>query len=49
MGIPVRRLYRRVRKSVKDLFGYAPGEKKEEKGPLEFLGDGNYELPGAGR
>ena len=49
MGIPVRRLYRRVRKSVKDLFGYAPGEKEEEKGPLELLGDGNYELPGAGR
>lgn len=49
MGIPVRRLYRKVKKSVKDLFGYIPGEKEEEKGPLEFLGDGNYELPGAGR
>jgi len=49
MGIPVRRLYRKVRKSVKDLFGYVPGEKEEEKGPLEFLGDGNYELPGAER
>jgi ferredoxin len=49
MGIPVRRLYRRVRKSVKDLFGYSPGEKEDEKGPLEFLGDGNYELPGAGK
>jgi ferredoxin len=49
MGIPVRRLYRKVRKSVKDLFGYIPGEKEEEKGPLEFLGDGSYELPGAGK
>jgi formate dehydrogenase subunit beta len=49
MGIPVRKLYRKVRKSVKDLFGYIPGEKEEEKGPLEFLGDGNYELPGAGK
>ena len=49
MGIPVRKLYRKVRKSVKDLFGYVPGEKEGEKGPLEFLGDGSYELPGAGR
>jgi ferredoxin len=49
MGIPVRRLYRKVRKSVKNLFGYVPGEKEEEKGPLEFLGDGSYELPGAGK
>lgn len=49
MGIPVRRLYRKVRQSVKDLFGYLPGEKEEEKGPLEFLGDGSYELPGTGK
>ncbi|HMK51997.1 MAG TPA: 4Fe-4S binding protein [Thermodesulfobacteriota bacterium] len=49
MGIPVRRLYRKVKKSVKDLFGYVPGEKEDEKGPLEFLGDGSYELPGAGK
>jgi formate dehydrogenase subunit beta len=49
MKIPVRRLYRKVRKSVKDLFGYIPGEKEDEKGPLEFLGDGNYELPGSGK
>lgn len=49
MGIPVRKLYRKVRKSVKDLFGYVPGEKEGEKGPLEFLGDGSYELPGAGK
>jgi ferredoxin len=49
MGIPVRRLYRKVRKVVKDSFGYVPGEKEEEKGPLEFLGDGSYELPGAGK
>lgn len=49
MGIPVRRLYRRVRESVKDLFGYVPGEREDEKGPLEFLGDGSYELPGTGR
>jgi hypothetical protein len=49
MGIPVRRLYRKVKKSVKDLFGYIPGEKEGEKGPLEFLGDGSYELPGAGK
>jgi len=49
MGIPVRRLYRKVRQSVKDLFGYVPGEREEEKGPLEFLGDGSYELPGTGR
>ncbi len=47
MGIPVRRLYRKVKKSIKDLFKYIPGEKAEEKGPLEFLGDGSYELPGA--
>lgn len=49
MGIPVRKLYRKVRKSVKDLFGYTPGEDKELKGPLEFLGDGTYELPGTGK
>jgi ferredoxin len=49
MGIPVRRLYRKVRKSVQDLFRYVPGEREEEKGPLEFLGDGSYELPGAGK
>jgi formate dehydrogenase subunit beta len=49
MGIPVRRLYRKVRKSIKDLFGYVPGENEEEKGPLEFLGDGSYEVPGAGK
>jgi formate dehydrogenase (coenzyme F420) beta subunit len=49
MGIPVRRLYRKVRSSVKDLFGYVPGETEEDKGPLEFLGDGSYELPGAGK
>ena len=49
MGIPVRRLYRKVRRTVKDLFGYAPGEDKDLKGPLEFLGDGSYELPEAGR
>jgi len=49
MGIPVRRLYRKVRKTVKDLFHYMPGEDKENKGPLEFLGDGTYELPGAGK
>jgi ferredoxin len=49
MNIPVRRLYRRVRKSVRDLFGYVPGEKEDEKGPLEFLGDGGYELPGTGK
>jgi formate dehydrogenase (coenzyme F420) beta subunit len=49
MGIPVRRLYRKVRNSVKDLFGYTPGETEEEKGPLEFLGDGSYELPGSGK
>ena len=49
MGIPVRRLYRKVRKTVKDLFGYVPGEDENQKGPLEFLGDGSYELPGAGK
>jgi len=49
MDIPVRRLYRKVKKSVKDLYGYEPGDKVDEKGPLEFLGDGSYELPGAGR
>ncbi len=47
MGIPVRRLYRKVSRAVKDLFGYVPGEKAEEPGPLEFLGDGGYEPPGA--
>lgn len=45
MGIPIRRLYRKVKKTVKDLFAYVPGEKEQEKGPLEFLGDGSYELP----
>ncbi len=49
MGIPVRKLYRKVRKSVKDLFHYTPGEDEELKGPLEFLGDGSYELPGTGK
>jgi len=49
MGIPLRSLYRKVRKAVKDIFGYVPGEDREGKGPLEFLGDGSYELPGAGR
>ena len=49
MGIPVRRLYRKVRKTVKDLFGYVPGEAMDQKGPLEFLGDGSYEVPGAGK
>ncbi len=49
MGIPVRRLYRKVKKAVKDLFGYIPGENEDEKGPLEFLGDGSYELPGTGK
>jgi len=49
MGIPLRRLYRKVRKSAKDLFGYVPGGKEDEMGPLEFLGDGSYELPGAGK
>ncbi|MGZ3514650.1 MAG: 4Fe-4S binding protein [Thermodesulfobacteriota bacterium] len=49
MGIPIRKLYRRVRNSVKNLFGYVPGEKADEKGPLEFLGDGSYELPGVGK
>jgi ferredoxin len=49
MGIPVRRLYRKVRKTVKDLFDYVPGEDKDQKAPLEFLGDGSYELPGAGK
>jgi formate dehydrogenase subunit beta len=48
-GIPVRRLYRKVRKSVKDLFGYIPGEKEDERGPLEFLGDGSYEPSETGR
>jgi formate dehydrogenase subunit beta len=47
MGIPVRRLYRKVRRSVKELFDYLPGETEGEKGPLEFLGDGSYELPKA--
>ncbi len=49
MGIPVRRIYRKVKKTVKDLFDYIPGEKDEERGPLEFLGDGSYELPEAGK
>lgn len=49
MGIPLRRLYRKIRKSVKDLFGYVPGKDYEGNGPLEFLGDGTYELPGVGK
>ena len=48
MGIPVRRLYRKVRKTVKDLFHFVPGEERGTKGPLEFLGDGTYDLSGAG-
>jgi formate dehydrogenase (coenzyme F420) beta subunit len=49
MGIPVRRLYRKVSRAVKDLFGYVPGEKADDSGPLEFLGDGSYEPPAPGR
>ena len=49
MGIPVRRLYRKVEKIGEGSLWICPGEKEEEKGPLEFLGDGSYELPGAGK
>ncbi len=48
MGIPVRRLYRKVSRAVRDLFGYIPGERVDEPGPLEFLGDGSYEPPAPG-
>ena len=33
MDIPVRTLYRKIGRCVKELFGYVPGEKEEEKGP----------------
>ncbi len=49
MDIPVRTLYRKIGRCVKELFGYVPGEKEDEKGPLEFLGDSGYDLPGAGK
>jgi ferredoxin len=49
MEIPLRRLYRKVKKTVRDLFGYIPGEKEEERGPLEFLGDGSYKLSESGK
>jgi len=44
-GIPLRTLYKEVRRAVKDLFGYEPGLSVEEKEPFGYLGDGRYEVP----
>ncbi len=43
--IPLRTLYRKVRESVKDLFGYEPGRSVEEMEPFGYLGDGMFEIP----
>lgn len=42
--IPLRSLYRKVRATVKDLFGYLPGENVEDLPPLEVLGDGAFDI-----
>lgn len=42
--IPLRTLYRKVRETVKNLFGYVPGENIEDLPPLEVLGDGAFEI-----
>lgn len=42
--IPLRTLYRKVRETVKSLFGYVPGENVEDLPPLETLGDGTFEI-----
>ncbi len=42
--IPLRTLYRKVRETVKNLFGYLPGENIEDLPPLEVLGDGTFDI-----
>ncbi len=42
MDIPLRRLYRRVREIVQDLFDYLPGEKRDAVPPIQILGDGTF-------
>jgi Fe-S oxidoreductase len=42
--IPLRTLYRKVRETVRDLFGYLPGENVEDPPPLEVLGDGTFDI-----
>lgn len=42
--IPLRTLYRKVRETVKNLFGYLPGENVDDLPPLESLGDGTFEV-----
>jgi formate dehydrogenase subunit beta len=45
-NIPLRTLYRKVREIVKIHFNYLPGEDKETFPPLQFLGDGSFEVNG---
>ena len=45
MGIPLRRLYRRVREAGEEIFGYLPGADPEARPPFEFLDDGKFEIP----
>ncbi|MFQ5842549.1 MAG: 4Fe-4S ferredoxin, partial [Thermodesulfobacteriota bacterium] len=47
--IPLRTLYRKVRETVKNLFGYLPGESTEDLPPLEVLGEGTFEIGEAGK
>ena len=47
--IPLRTLYRKVRETVKNLFGYMPGESVEDLPPLEILGDGTFKIEGSSR
>ncbi len=42
--IPLRTLYRKVRETVQNLFGYLPGESVDDLPPLESLGDGTFEV-----
>lgn len=47
--IPLRTLYRKVMETVKNLFGYLPGENLEDLPPLEVLGDGTFEICGTSK
>ncbi len=41
-GIPLRTLYRGVRKAVRELLGYIPGKSLDEMEPFSFLGSGEF-------
>ncbi|OIP90902.1 MAG: 4Fe-4S ferredoxin [Syntrophobacterales bacterium CG_4_8_14_3_um_filter_58_8] len=41
-GIPLRTLYKKMRNVVTTQFGFTPGITKEGKGPLQYLGDGEF-------